>query len=197
MDADGTQVGEMATNEKEGGCYTKAVYHTHGNSCYKWIHEHNSACKSHPVWVDWVLGVEPYWGRVYECWEPPNKCGDLICKLPTSEDGKPIHYELGCGLSDGQIIGAHIVYQKGETEETPGSQAGENLRPEAPETEESMEAEETGRQEGTQTQSEIEAAWDGHYNWRMAQVLNQIFSNKIEKLCICACYSKSPNPVNL
>ena len=116
VDADGTQVGEVATNEKEGGCYTKAVYHTHGNSCYKWTHEHNNTCKSHPVWVDWVPGVEPYWGLVYECGEPPNKRGDLICKLPTSEDGKPIHYELGCGLSDGQIIGAHIVYEKEETE---------------------------------------------------------------------------------
>ena len=118
VDADGAQVGEVATNEKEGGCYTKAVYHTHGNSCHKWTHEHNSTCKSHPVWVDWVPGQEPYWGTVYECGEPPNKRGELICKLPTSDDGKPIHYELGCGLSDGQIIGAHIVYEKGETEVT-------------------------------------------------------------------------------
>lgn len=118
VDADGTQVGEVATNEKEGGCYTKAVYHTHGNSCYKWTHEHNSTCKSHPIWVDWVPGQEPYWGLIYECGEPPNKRGELICKLPTSDDGKPIHYELGCGLSDGQIIGAHIVYEKGETEVT-------------------------------------------------------------------------------
>ena len=118
VDADGTQVGEVATNEKEGGCYTKAVYHTHGNSCYKWTHEHNSTCKSHPIWVDWVPGQEPYWGLIYECGEPPNKRGELICKLPTSDDGKPIHYELGCGLSDGQIISAHIVYEKGETEVT-------------------------------------------------------------------------------
>ena len=118
VDADGTQVGEVATNEKEGGCYTKAVYHTHGNSCYKWTHEHNSTCKSHPIWVDWVPGQEPYWGLIYECGEPPNKRGELICKLPTSDDGKPIHYELGCGFSDGQIISAHIVYEKGETEVT-------------------------------------------------------------------------------
>lgn len=27
-------------------------------------------------------------------------------------DGKPIYYELGCGLLDGQIVAAHIVYDK-------------------------------------------------------------------------------------
>lgn len=33
----------------------------------------------------------------------------MICTLPTSTDS-PIYYELGCGLADGQIVGARIVY---------------------------------------------------------------------------------------
>lgn len=109
-DAGGTHVGEVAHQDVEGGCYTKAVYHTHQNACYNWTHEHNSHCKSHPIWVDWA-GGEPYWGVAYDCGDQPaNKRGSLKCTLPTSEDGKPIYYELGCGLSDGQITGAHIVY---------------------------------------------------------------------------------------
>ena len=109
-DAEGTHVGEVAHQDVEGGCYTKAVYHTHQNACYNWTHEHNSHCKSHPIWVDWA-GGDPYWGVAYDCGDQPaNKRGSLKCKLPTSEDGKPIYYELGCGLSDGQITGAHIVY---------------------------------------------------------------------------------------
>lgn len=49
-------MGEVAHQDVEGGCYTKAVYHTHQNACYNWTHEHNSHCKSHPIWVDWAGG---------------------------------------------------------------------------------------------------------------------------------------------
>lgn len=113
-DADGNRVGEVKTNDRQGGCYTVPVYHTHGDSCYSWSHEHTSNCKSHPIWVDWVS--EPYWGLAYDCGnQPANVRGSLICTLPTSSDGKPIYYQLGCGLSDGQITGAHIIYNQGST----------------------------------------------------------------------------------
>lgn len=108
-DATGNRVGEVAHQDTQGGCYTKPVYHTHTDSCYQMTHEHNEHCKGHPVWVDWA-GVEPYWGYIYDCGDYPlNKRGDLVCTLPTSTDS-PIYYELGCGLADGQIVGARIVY---------------------------------------------------------------------------------------
>lgn len=94
-----------------GGCYTKAVYHTHTDSCYNWTHTHNSGCAGHSVWVDWVPGVEPYWGYVYTCGDPPNTKGSLKCKLPTSSDGKPAYYELACGYNEGEIVKADIVYK--------------------------------------------------------------------------------------
>lgn len=111
VDGNGGKTGSTQHLDTPGGCYTQAVYHTHGNSCYAWHHEHDSHCKSHPVWVDWVPGVEPYWGAIYDCGDQPaNVKGKLTCELPSSEDG-PIYYELGCGLSDGQIVAAHIVYE--------------------------------------------------------------------------------------
>lgn len=113
-DADGNRVGEVKTNDRQGGCYTVPVYHTHGDSCYSWSHEHTSSCKSHPIWVDWVS--DPYWGLAYDCGDQPaNVRGSLTCTLPSSSDGKPIYYQLGCGLSDGQITGAHIIYNQGST----------------------------------------------------------------------------------
>lgn len=108
LDPDGNRVGETATSDRQGGCYTTAVYHTHDSSCYNWSHEHNDHCKSHPVWVDW--DGDGYWGKIYDCGNSPaNVRGGLKCTLPTSETG-PIYYELGCGLLDGQIVGAEIVY---------------------------------------------------------------------------------------
>lgn len=108
MDPDGNRAGETATNDRQGGCYTVAVYHSHDDSCYSWSHEHNDRCKYHPVWVDW--DGDGYWGKIYDCGNSPeNVRGSLICTLPTSDLG-PIYYELGCGLLDGQIIGAEIIY---------------------------------------------------------------------------------------
>lgn len=108
LDPDGNRVGETVTSDRQGGCYTTAVYHTHDGSCYNWSHEHNDHCKSHPVWVDW--DGDGYWGKIYDCGNSPaNVRGGLKCTLPTSETG-PIYYELGCGLLDGQIVGAEIVY---------------------------------------------------------------------------------------
>ena len=113
LDADGNRMGQVETNDRQGGCYTVPVYHTHGDSCYNWSHEHNDRCKYHSVWVDWVPGEDPYWGKIYDCGDQPaNVRGSLKCTLPTSEDGQPIYYELGCGLLDGQIVSAHIVYDK-------------------------------------------------------------------------------------
>lgn len=113
-DASGNWVGEVETNDVQGGCYTVAVYHTHGDGCYEWKHEHNEHCKSHPVWVDWHPDYpDGYWGAIYDCGDQPaNVRGDLICSLPTSSDGQPIYYALGCGLADGQIVAAHIVYNQ-------------------------------------------------------------------------------------
>lgn len=119
-DVSGNRVGEVKTSKTQGGCYTVPVYHTHGDSCYNWSHEHNSSCKTKPVWVDWVPGKEPYWGASYVCGDQPaNVKGSLKCGLSSSADGQPIYYELGCGLADGQIVAVHIVYgeQTGSSED--------------------------------------------------------------------------------
>lgn len=97
-----------------GGCYTKAVYHAHSdaNGCYKITeyHSHNSSCPGHSIWVDWNTSVpEGYWAWSYDCGNRPLNAStkDLVCSKSTSTID---YYNPGCGLSDGQIIGAHIVY---------------------------------------------------------------------------------------
>lgn len=111
-DASGNRVGEVQTSDVQGGCYTVAVYHSHSDSCYNWSHEHTDDCDTHTYWVDWnPSSPEGYWATSYTCGDQPlNVRGSLKCGMST---GTPIYYKLGCGLSDGQIIAAHIVYNHG------------------------------------------------------------------------------------
>lgn len=92
-----------------GGCYNTAATHFHTNACFweEQIHEHNSECPSRPYLVDWV--EEPYWAKEYLCNDMPlnttlrhRKCG--------MEEGAVSGYRASCGMLDGQITAAHIVY---------------------------------------------------------------------------------------
>ena len=60
--------------------------------------------------MDWAPGVEPYWGFIYTCGEPANATRRvLIC---SKQAGSTDYYVPSCGLADGQIIGAEIVYDQ-------------------------------------------------------------------------------------
>lgn len=109
--------GENPHEERQaeaGGCYTVPCLHVHSDAqgCYKTerYHSHTSDCPGHAVWVDWTA-EEPYWGWEYECGNRPlNSTRKVrICKKSTNEiDG----YAVSCGLIDGQIVGATIVYDR-------------------------------------------------------------------------------------
>ncbi|MDO4293510.1 MAG: hypothetical protein Q4C65_09835 [Eubacteriales bacterium] len=107
--------GETVHEEKslsEGGCFTNVYrhYHSVGEGCYRTVsyHEHNDGCDGYPIWVDW--DGEGYWGYIYTCGDPPNASRrELNCSRP---EGAVEYYTPGCGLSDGQIIGAQIVYDR-------------------------------------------------------------------------------------
>ena len=101
-------------SDTAGGCYTGTHGHVHSveDGCYKEesYHVHRDDCSGYPVWVDWAPGVEPYWGFIYTCGEPANATRRvLIC---SKQAGSTDYYEPSCGLADGQIIGAEIVYDQ-------------------------------------------------------------------------------------
>ena len=113
MDASGNQ--PHTEKERYGrGCYTGTHGHVHSveDGCYKEesYHVHRDDCSGYPVWVDWAPGVEPYWGFIYTCGEPANATRRvLIC---SKQAGSTDYYVPSCGLADGQIIGAEIVYDQ-------------------------------------------------------------------------------------
>ena len=101
-------------SDTAGGCYTGTHGHVHSveDGCYKEesYHVHRDDCSGYPVWVDWAPGVEPYWGFIYTCGEPANATRRvLIC---SKQAGSIDYYVPSCGLADGQIIGAEIVYDQ-------------------------------------------------------------------------------------
>lgn len=101
-------------SDTAGGCYTGTHGHVHSveDGCYKEesYHVHRDDCSGYPVWVDWAPGVEPYWGFIYTCGEPANATRRvLICSKQAGSTG---YYVPSCGLADGQIIGAEIVYDQ-------------------------------------------------------------------------------------
>lgn len=59
--------------------------------------------------MDWAPGVEPYWGFIYTCGEPANGPEGVIC---SKQAGSTDYYVPSCGLADGQIIGAEILYDQ-------------------------------------------------------------------------------------
>ncbi len=113
VDASGNQL-HTEKSDTAGGCYTGTHGHVHSveDGCYKEesYHVHRDDCSGYPVWVDWAPGVEPYWGFIYTCGEPANATRRvLIC---SKQAGSIDYYVPSCGLADGQIIGAEIVYDQ-------------------------------------------------------------------------------------
>lgn len=113
VDASGNQP-HTEKSDTAGGCYTGTHGHVHSmeEGCYKEesYHVHRDDCSGYPVWVDWTPGVEPYWGFIYTCGEPANATRRvLIC---SKQAGSTDYYVPSCGLADGQIIGAEILYDQ-------------------------------------------------------------------------------------
>ena len=113
VDASGNQP-HTEKSDTAGGSYTGTHGHVHSveDGCYKEesYHVHRDDCSGYPVWVDWAPGVEPYWGFIYTCGEPANATRRvLICSKQT---GSTDYYVPSCGLADGQIIGAEILYDQ-------------------------------------------------------------------------------------
>ena len=113
VDASGNQP-HTEKSDTAGGCYTGTHGHVHSveDGCYKEesYHVHRDDCSGYPVWVDWAPGVEPYWGFIYTCGEPANATRRvLIC---SKQAGATDYYVPSCGLADGQIIGAEILYDQ-------------------------------------------------------------------------------------
>ena len=113
VDASGNQP-HTEKSDTAGGCYTGTHGHVHSveDGCYKEesYHVHRDDCSGYPVWVDWAPGVEPYWGFIYTCGEPANATRRvLIC---SKQAGSTDYYVPSCGLADGQIIGAEIMYDQ-------------------------------------------------------------------------------------
>lgn len=130
VDGGGNTTGGQSNMGESGGCYTTPIYHTHVDSCYEtysytdfrfdpidwhWTNAHThgnsytgipdncrtcSFCGAHEIYG----GHEGHSKRV----EYTATGKRLIC---TKTQGQTIDsYATGCGLSEGQIVGAHIVY---------------------------------------------------------------------------------------
>ena len=113
VDASGNQP-HTEKSDTAGGCYTGTHGHVHSveDGCYKEesYHVHRDDCSGYPVWVDWAPGVEPYWGFIYTCGEPANATRRvLIC---SKQAGSTDYYVPSCGLADGQLVGAEILYDQ-------------------------------------------------------------------------------------
>lgn len=109
-----------------GGCYSSPVYHTHSEGCYS-EGSHNSSCPSHTGYHSYDCGSVHDWdGDGHGCdGFVAYDCGGhsyLSCNLGSGIIGYSLNcgknnstiegYRPACGLSDGQIIGAHIVYDQ-------------------------------------------------------------------------------------
>lgn len=125
------------TPSKNGGCYTIPVYHSHSSGCYREVGSPEYGCYTIRSWDtsegDWA-------GHDYKYYEM--SCGRTIHGtnsyhthnvLSCSQGGNIVRYSVGCGknehiiegycpncgLSDGQIIGALIIYDKNEVHSMP------------------------------------------------------------------------------
>lgn len=109
-----------------GGCYTSPIYHSHSEGCYS-EGSHDSSCPTHIGYHSYDCGSVHDWDgdghgcdgfTVYDCGgHRVISCGlgngivgySLGCgKGNSTVEG----YRTACGLVDGQIVGAHIVYDK-------------------------------------------------------------------------------------
>lgn len=117
-------------SSSNGGCYTVPVFHNHGSGCYREVSSQEYGCYTIR---SWDTSDGDYEGHDYKYYEM--SCGRIIhgtnsahshSVLSCSRDGEIVGYSLGCGkdgntvegyrpgcgLSDGQIIKAHIVYDQ-------------------------------------------------------------------------------------
>ncbi len=116
-----------------GGCYTVPVYHSHSGSCYS-EGNHTDDCPRHTERHSYDCGtVHDYDGDGHGCdGFIAYDCGGhryLSCNLGSGIIGYSLGcgkntssidaYRTGCGFSDGQITGAHIVYTGGQLQAAP------------------------------------------------------------------------------
>ncbi len=138
VDGSGAATGGAANRSQSGGCYTTPVYHSHTNSCYETYTY--TATRWEPISWNWTN--DHYHGNSYT--GVPDKCRSCsycgACEIDgghndhgrqveytatgkrlkcTKTPGQTVEYYVpACGLSEGQIIGAHIVYEQGATAST-------------------------------------------------------------------------------
>lgn len=90
-----------------GGCYTSPVYHQHGGECYRTYQTNICYCSSGVDYNNdgYCDGCEhsPHAGNT--CLRSESH-SDLICNKGNSVEG----YNVGCGMSNGQILSAHINF---------------------------------------------------------------------------------------
>lgn len=117
-------------SSSNGGCYTVPVFHSHDSGCYRKVSSQEYGCYTIR---SWDTSDGDYEGHDYKYYEM--SCGQTIhgtnsshshSVLSCSRGGEIVGYSLGCGkngntvegyrpgcgLSDGQIIKAHIVYDQ-------------------------------------------------------------------------------------
>lgn len=133
VDGSGNLTGNVSTRGSSGGCYTNPIYHTHNSNCYETYTY--TDYRYEPIGWSWVsphTHGNSYTGVPDNC-RSCSYCGaceiygghsDHARKVEYTATGQRLKctktpgatidgYSLGCGLSEGQIIGAHIIYEQG------------------------------------------------------------------------------------
>ena len=97
------------TTSVSGGCFTSGS-HNHTSACPTIVHEghkHSTdRCPNHPIWVDWVPNLEPYWGTSWDCGKEEGESSvEYTC------GNSPLNtWSIGCGKRIGEIEKVEIVY---------------------------------------------------------------------------------------
>lgn len=119
------------SSESGGGCYTVEDVHHHDVSCYQLCNYSWTGCAGDNGWTDGEnISHCPYREThsicnngqpMYKTYDHPNYGGSqsghrnsgssthavLVC---SKTEGQHYGWKTGCGLQEGQIVGAHIVY---------------------------------------------------------------------------------------
>jgi len=141
VDGNGNQVG-AESHSASGGCFTTPVYHSHSNACYSstrcggsvsyktssthWKCSDTLYCDAHGCY--WEDPNEMYPSGCWHCYCPEESytecnscgatnsgspCGRTVTKQTCGKSTSTVDsYKAGCGLLNGQIIAAHIVYDQ-------------------------------------------------------------------------------------
>ena len=141
VDGNGNQV-NAESHSVSGGCFTAPVYHSHSNSCYSsakcggsvtrktssthWKCSDTLYCDTHGCY--WEDPNETYPSGCWHCYCPEetytecnscgatnsgSPCGRTVTKQTCGKSTSTVDsYKAGCGLLNGQIIAAHIVYDQ-------------------------------------------------------------------------------------